>query len=43
MPYTLNDLAGDIKDVIANNKISRPSVKNGNMYLVKDNSIIKLN
>ena len=36
---------GIIKKIIKvdNNKISRPSVKNGNMYLVKDNSIIKLN
>ena len=36
---------GNIKNIlnIDNNKISRPFVKKQNMYLVKDNSIIKLN
>ena len=36
---------GVIKKIIKvdNKKISRPSVKDNNMYLVKDNSIIKLN
>ena len=36
---------GNIKDIIKidNNKISRPYINNQNMYLIKNNSIIKLN
>ena len=36
---------GKIKDIIKidNNKISRPYINNQNMYLIKNNSIIKLN
>ena len=36
---------GKVKEIfnIARNRISRPIVKNGNLYLVKDNSIIRLN
>ena len=37
--------SGIVKDIIkvSNSMISRASIKNGNMYLVKDNSILKLN
>ena len=37
--------SGIITDVlkVSNSMISRASIKNGNMYLVKDNSILKLN
>ena len=36
---------GKVREIlnIARNRISRPIVKNGNLYLVKDNSIIRLN
>ena len=38
-------LTGDVKSTlkIDNDKISRPSILNNNMYIIKDNSIIKLN
>ncbi len=43
--FTMNLESGNIMNIIKvdNNKISRPWVKNNNMYLVKDNSILKLN
>ena len=36
---------GIIKDIlkVSNNMISRASIKNDIMYIVKDNSILKLN
>ncbi len=36
---------GIIKDIIkvSNSMISRPSIQNDTMYIVKDNSILKLN
>lgn len=41
----MNLESGSVKNIIKidNNKISKPFVKNNNMYLVKDNSILKLN
>ncbi len=43
--FTMNLENGNIINIIKvdNNKISRPWIKNNNMYLIKDNSIIKLN
>ena len=43
--FTMNLENGNINNIIKvdNNKISRPWIKNNNMYLIKDNSILKLN
>ena len=43
--FTMSLEKGNIINIIKvdNNKISRPWIKNDNMYLIKDNSILKLN
>ena len=43
--FTMSLEKGNILNIIKldNNKISRPWIKNDNMYLVRDNSILKLN